>query len=50
MNDQKYQKVTPGLITRLKSIVGDKGVISDEGLENYAHDEAPHPHLFSLKL
>ncbi len=44
MNDQKYQKVTPELIRRLRFIVGDKGVIADEGLENYARDEAPHTH------
>ncbi len=42
MNEQKYKKVTAELIARLQLIVGDKGVICDEGLENYAHDEAPH--------
>ena len=40
----EYHKLTPGLIDRLKLIAGDKGVLTDEGRENYARDEAPHPH------
>ncbi|HEX7476034.1 MAG TPA: FAD-binding oxidoreductase [Dehalococcoidales bacterium] len=38
-----YGKLTPELISKLETIVGSGGVMSGEGLGNYAHDEAPHP-------
>jgi glycolate oxidase len=45
MNKQtEYHKLTPGLIEGIKLIVGEKGVLTEEGRENYARDEAPHPH------
>ncbi len=40
----EYHKLYPDLIKRMKLIVGEKGVLFDEGLENYARDEAPHSH------
>jgi len=39
-----YHKLTPELINRLKTMVGDSCVVTDEGRENFARDEAPHPH------
>jgi glycolate oxidase len=45
MNNQtRYQRLTPDLIGRFMLIAGAKGVLSGDGLDNYTHDEAPHPH------
>ncbi|MDU2063931.1 MAG: FAD-binding oxidoreductase [Sporomusaceae bacterium] len=39
---QKYNKVTPEVIAELKSILGDKKVITDPDImEPYSHDEVP---------
>jgi glycolate oxidase len=42
----QYGRLTPDLIARLGQIVGDKYVLSGEGRENYARDEAPNSQPF----
>ena len=44
MNAIDYGKLTPGLITRLIEIAGEKNVLTDAGKEDYSRDEAPHAH------
>jgi glycolate oxidase len=38
----KYGTLTSGLIRSLTEIVGEKFILTGEGRENYARDEAPH--------
>jgi glycolate oxidase len=40
----EYRELTPDLIDHLKTIVGEKQVLTGEGMEDYARDEAPHTH------
>ena len=41
----KYNQVTPDIITKLKAIVGDKKVVTDQDIiEPYSHDEVPDSH------
>jgi glycolate oxidase len=42
----KFNKLTPELITRLTSIVGNNNILVSEGRENYARDESPHSAYF----
>jgi len=42
----RYGKVTGEVITMLAGIVGDKNVVTGDGLENYSHDEMPMPKPF----
>ncbi len=39
---EKYNQLTPNLISRFKAIVGDSNINTEHGLENYSRDEAPH--------
>ncbi|MFC1865080.1 FAD-binding oxidoreductase, partial [Chloroflexota bacterium] len=42
----RYSKVTDEIITLLTDIVGDKNVLTEDGLENYSRDEMLGTKLF----